>query len=117
MGAINALSDALNGPLVGVGLTILGVLGVFLPATSILFGFLFVFTLLMSAFTLMSGVYDLYQSKCPISDVFGFGLVTLLFMVVGFTKVRSIAVWIGISSGIIGFFLPDAIKEAKNCNA
>ena len=114
-GAIDALADALNGPLVGAGLTILGLLALLLPATSILIGIVFWFALFMSFITLVSGVYDLYKSKCPISDVFGFGLVTVIFAILGFTKIQSIAAWIGFSAGMIGFYLPDTIKEAKNC--
>lgn len=114
-GAIDALADALNGPLVGAGLTILGLLALLLPATSILIGIVFWFALFMSFITLVSGVYDLYKSKCPISDVFGFGLVAVIFAILGFTKIQSIAAWIGFSAGMIGFYLPDTIKEAKNC--
>ncbi|OTU44260.1 hypothetical protein CAT37_09495 [Acinetobacter pittii] len=118
-GAIDVLSDALNGTLVGVGLTILGILALSLPATSILVGIVFWFALFMSFLTLASGVYDLYKSKCPISDVFGFGLITVIFGILGFTKITSIAGWLGFNAGVIGFFLPDAIKgeKGKNCGS
>ncbi|MCH7311201.1 transglutaminase domain-containing protein [Acinetobacter sp. ANC 4805] len=116
-GAIDVLSDALNGPLVGAGLAILGLLALLLPAGSALILVVFIFSLVMSILTLVFGMYDLYKSKCPISDVLGFGLVTTIFLILGLSNIRSIAAWIGFNSWLIGVLLPDAIKEEKNCGA
>ena len=85
-------------------------MAILLPVGSILIGMVFWFTLAMSIITLAFGIYDLYKSNYPIFDIFGFGLVTALFTVMGLTNIKSLAVWVGFSSGIIGLYLPDLIK-------
>lgn len=59
---------------------------------------------------------DLYESKCPKSDIFGYGLVTLIFYIMGLDKMKNVALFSAISSYLIFLPLADVIKKERKCN-
>ncbi len=112
----DSLAYGLNQPIVGWLLFAFGFLPFILAAGSLAATMVAIFSVLMTVLTTMAAIYDLYKSKCPASDIFGYFFVTVIFYILGLSKVKNIALFNTISSFFIFLPLADVIKEDKNCN-